>query len=155
MENERISVERITNFNPQLVAELTQIEAEAFGEGGLNYWTFPVLIRHGAVYVLRCNKTICGVADVIKDWIDPELAFIVGFSIREGERGRGLGYRFLTGIIEELRGDGIRKIQLTVDPKSERAIRLYRKAGFKQIAKLTDEYGPAVDRLLYELELKD
>ncbi len=155
MNHERIAIERITEFNSRLVDELSQIEAEAFDDGALNRWTFPVLIRHGAVFVLKCDNRICGVADIIKDWIDPKLAFIVGFAIKEGERSKGLGYKLLSGIIDELRGDGIKKIQLTVDPKSERAINLYRKVGFKQITELTNEYGPKVDRLLYELELED
>ncbi len=155
MNNERITIERVTEFDSQLIDELSQIEAGAFNDGALNRWTFPVLIRHGAVFLLKCDGKICGVADIIKDWTDPKLAFIVGFAIKEGERGKGLGYKLLSGIIDELRGNGIKKIQLTVDPKSERAVSLYRKAGFKQLAELANEYGPSVDRLLFEFELED
>lgn len=150
----RITVKRVTEFDARLIDELTLIEAEAFNEGGLDHWTFPVLIRHGAVYMLECDGNICGVADIIRDWLDPELAFIVNFVVRREYRGRGLGFKFLSDLIKRLRDDDVKRIQLTVSPDNSRAIGLYRKVGFKQISELPDEYGPAVDRLLYELELE-
>lgn len=147
-------ITQITEFDTKLVDELTRVEAEAFGDGGLDRWMFPVLIRHGAVYVLDCAGRICGVADIIKDWLDPELAFIYNFAIRKEYRGKGLGRVFLSGVIERLRDYGVRRIQLTVAHENSRAISLYQGAGFRQIAELPDEYGPGADRLLYELELE-
>ncbi len=150
---QELTVERLSEFDTQLLYELSRVEAEAFGEGGLNHWTFPVFIRHGAVFVLKCGDELYGVADVLKDWKDPELAFVVGFSIREGRRGMGFGAQFLHGLLCWLRNEGIKKIQLTVDPEYKQAISVYRKAGFKQVAELADEYGPGIDRLLFELDL--
>lgn len=155
MNNEQITVTRITEFNIQLINELTMIEAGAFGDGGLNRWTFPVFIRHGAVYVLKCGDKMCGVTDIIRSWRDIRLAFIVGFAIREGERGKGFGCRLLDGLIKGLKNDGVKKIQLTVDPDNKSAIKLYGKFGFKAIADLPNEYGPAIDRQLLELELEE
>lgn len=155
MNNENITVERITEFNTQLIDELTMIEAEAFGDGGLNRWTFPVFIRHGAVYVLKCGGKICGVTDIIKSWRDTGLAFIVGFAIKEGERSKGYGCRLLDELIEGLRNDGIKRIQLTVDPGNESAIKLYSRFGFKVIADFPNEYGPAINRKLLELKLEE
>lgn len=150
---EPIVITRISEFDTQLLDLLSHIESEAFGEGALNHWTFPVFIRHGAVFVLKCGDVLCGVADALKDWKDPELAYIVGFAIEKGQRGSGLGTRFLHGLIEKLRDEGVKRVQLTVDPDCKPALRIYRKAGFKQIAELADEYGPGIDRLLYELQL--
>jgi len=147
------TVVRLSEFDTRLLDELSHVEAEAFGEGGLNHWTFPVFIRHGAVFMLKCGDALCGVADVLKDWKDPELAFVVGFAIQRGKRGMGFGTQFIHELIRRLRDEGIKKIQLTVDPECEQAISIYRKAGFKQIAELADEYGPGIDRLLYELDL--
>ncbi len=150
---QELTVERLSEFDMQLLDELSQVEAEAFGEGGLNHWTFPVFIRHGAVFVLKCGDVLCGVADVLRDWKDPELAFVVGFTIREGRRGMGFGAQFLHELLHRLHNDGIKMIQLTVDPGCKQAISIYRKAGFKQVAELADEYGPGIDRLLFELDL--
>ncbi|MBE0448442.1 MAG: GNAT family N-acetyltransferase [Actinobacteria bacterium] len=149
-----ITINRVTEFNTQLINELTLIEAEAFDGGGFNRWTFPVIIRHGAVYTVECNGTICGVADIIRDWLNPQLAFIINFVIRKEYRGRGLGFMFLSDIIKRLQDNDVKRIQLTVSPENSQAISLYRKAGFKQVAELLNEYGPAADRLLYELELE-
>ncbi|MHB8840574.1 MAG: GNAT family N-acetyltransferase [Candidatus Aquicultor sp.] len=150
---QELTVERLSQFDTRLLDELSRVEAEAFGEGGLNHWTFPVFIRHGAVFVLKCGDALCGVADVLKDWKDPELAFVVGFAIREDRRSMGFGTQFLHELLRVLRDEGIKKIQLTVDPECKQAISVYRKAGFEQVAELADEYGPGIDRLLYELNL--
>jgi len=150
-----LTIERVTEFDGGLISKLTQIEEESFGDGGLDRWTFPVFIRHGAVYVLRCDGKICGIADLMKDWTDPGLVFIVNFVITKSCRGKGFGGIFLRGIIEKLYEEGIAKVQLTVAPGNAVAIRLYSRNGFKQIAELSNEYGDAVDRLLYELELEE
>ncbi|HZD60152.1 MAG TPA: GNAT family N-acetyltransferase [Anaerolineae bacterium] len=147
-------LKRITKFDTQLIDELTLIEEEAFDDGGLNRWTFPVVVRHGMVYVVECDGTICGIADIIKDWFNPQLAFIINFVVRKEYRGRGLGFMFLSAIIKRLQDNGVKWVQLTVSSENSQAIGLYRKAGFKQVAELPDEYGPTADRLLYELELE-
>jgi len=155
MNHKLLTVERVTEFDSELINKLTEIEEEAFGDGGLNRWTFPVFIRHGAVYILRCDGGICGIADLMKDWADPKLAFIVNFVITKDSRGKGFGAVFLRDLIDKLREDGLNKVQLTVAPDNAEAIRLYSKVGFKQVAELSNEYGTAVDRLLYELELEE
>ena len=130
------------------------MEAEAFGDGGLNSWTLPVFIKHGAVYVYKKDGVICAIADIIKDWLDPELVFIVGFLVRKELRGKRLGPKFLSELLAALKDDGARVVQLTVDDKNSRALELYTKAGFKNIAELPDEYGPGIDRILLELGLE-
>lgn len=145
---------RLTEFDTGLIEELTAMEAEAFGDGGLNHWTFPVFIKHGAVYVYKKDGAICAIADIIRDWLDPELVFIVGFLVRKELRGKRLGPEFLSELLAALRADGARVVQLTVDDKNSRALELYTKAGFKNIAELPDEYGPGIDRILLELGLE-
>lgn len=154
MNHKLLTIERVTEFDSELINRLTEIEEEVFGDGGLNRWTFPVFIRHGAVYILRCDGGICGIADLMRDWADPKLAFIVNFVIAKDNRGKGYGAIFLRSLIDNLREDGIGKVQLTVAPDNAAAIYLYSKVGFKQITELSNEYGAAVDRLLYELELE-
>lgn len=155
MNHKLLTVERVTEFDSELINKLTEIEEEVFGDGGLNRWTFPVFIRHGAVYVLRCDGEVCGIADLIRDWADLKLVFIVNFVIAKGSRGKALAAIFLRKLIEKLRADDVNKLQLTVAPDNIAAIHLYDKIGFKQVAELSNEYGTAVDRLLYELELEE
>ncbi|MDI6816083.1 MAG: GNAT family N-acetyltransferase [Actinomycetota bacterium] len=145
---------RLTEFDTGLIPELIMMEAEAFGDGGLNHWTFPVFIKHGAVYIFKKDGAICGIADIIRDWFDPGLVFIVGFLVRKELRGKRLGSRFLGELLTALKRDGVRAVQLTVDDKNSRALELYKKAGFKNIAELSDEYGPGIDRMLLELGLE-
>lgn len=147
-------VSRISEFDAQLIEEFSSIEKEAFNDGALNRWSFPVVIRHGAVYVLKCDGIICGIADVIKDWADPGLAFIYNFVIRKDYRQKGLSGRFLEGLIAQLGADDIRKIQLTVSFYNEPALKAYYGAGFEKIKELKNEYGPFEDRLLLELDVR-
>jgi ribosomal protein S18 acetylase RimI-like enzyme len=148
------TVLRITEFDTQLIEEFSSIEKEAFSDGALNRWSFPVVIRHGAVYVLKCDGTICGIADVIRDWVDPGLAFIYNFVIRKAQRRKGLSGRFIEGLIAQLKADNVRKVQLTVSFYNEFALKAYYKAGFEKIRELKNEYGPFEDRLLLELDVR-
>jgi ribosomal-protein-alanine N-acetyltransferase len=147
-------VSRITDFDTGLIEKLTAIETEAFEDGGLNRWSFPVVIRHGALYVLKCNGAICGIADIIKDWHDPHLAFIYNFVIKKDQRGKGLSGIFLDRLVVELAKERIFKVQLTVSANNEPALKSYSKAGFVKIDELKNEYGLQEDRLLLELDVR-
>ncbi|MBI4733502.1 MAG: GNAT family N-acetyltransferase [Rubrobacteridae bacterium] len=148
------SIHKITEFDTQLIGELSSIEGEAFDDGALNRWSFPVFIRHGAVYVLKCDGIICGIADIMKDWDDFGLAFIYNFVIKKDFRGKGLSIEFLSQLIPALAEENVRKVQLTVSGDNSPAVSSYLKAGFKETAYLRNEYGLKEDRMLLELDVR-
>jgi ribosomal protein S18 acetylase RimI-like enzyme len=58
---------------------------------------------------------------------------IYGFVIEERHRGRRLGTRLLTAVIEQLRGEGMADVGLEVDPENTPAVRLYERFGFETV----------------------
>jgi [ribosomal protein S18]-alanine N-acetyltransferase len=149
-----ISIQRIKEFDSDLIKELSQIENQAFGDGALNRWSFPVFIRHAAVYVLKYEGVICGIADVLKDWGDARLAFIYNFVIDEKYRGKGLAAGFLSELVNVLIEENVQKVQLTVSKDNKPALSSYLRAGFEKVSYLENEYGFKEDRLLLELDVR-
>ncbi len=79
-----------------------------------------------------------------------------GIAILAAYRGRGIGEALLRSALEWARAVGIRKMTLGVFATNERAIRLYRKFGFEEEARLRGQVvldGQPVDEVLMALWL--
>ncbi len=130
------------------------IEKQAFGEAGLDAWSLVPLVRHGKVLALKYGNEVIGGAQFMRDWSDPAKAYLVGIAVDSSFRGKGLGTRFLSACIELLKTEGIKCIELTVDPQNYGAVKVYEeKLSFRTVAQRKNEYGPKEDRLVMELEL--
>ncbi len=80
----------------------------------------------------------------------------LGVAILPAHRGRGLGEALMRAGIDWAREVGVRKLKLGVFATNERAIRLYRRLGFVEEARLRGEVvlqGEPVDELLFALWL--
>lgn len=58
------------------------------------------------------------------------VAHIASVGLMPSVQGRGIGRRMMEGIIERLKGDGIKRIELTVASDNPRAMWLYESLGF-------------------------
>src|SRR3990172_8082134 len=123
----------LSELTPALLEKLTLIEKDNFGEGGLNEWTLPVVAKYGRVFVFKERNEIKGLAELVKDWSDSKLAFLIGFSLKKKYQGQGLGKIFLKKILKSLESEGILRLRLTVSPENTSALNLYQKFGFKKI----------------------
>jgi RimJ/RimL family protein N-acetyltransferase len=83
----------------------------------------------------------------------------IGMAIVDGHRGAGLGRQLLHAAIEWARGAGCHKMQLEVWPHNERALALYRRAGFAEEGLLRRHYrrrnGELWDAVVMGLLLDD
>lgn len=129
------------------VQRVADLEAQAFGAGGLNAWSLVPLGRHGRVFGCVEGEEMIAAAQVFRDWERPELAYLVGISVDDRFRGRGFGTQFLKAIHNQLALEGIGSLELTVDPRNVAAIRVYRdKLGYRVVDQRPAEYGPGEDR---------
>ncbi len=143
-------VELVKNFNQNLIQRLVQLESEAFGIGGMNEWHLVPLIRHGRVYITRSHEGIVnGLVQYFLDWNNPQKAYMMGVSIAKEYRGKGVGTRFIKETFVALGKEGIKEVELTVDPKNIAAVKVYQnKLGFQEIDFRKNEYGEGEDRLV-------
>ncbi|HWP95483.1 MAG TPA: GNAT family N-acetyltransferase [Syntrophomonadaceae bacterium] len=146
-------VELIRTPEPKLIQRLVELESLAFKTGGWNEWTFVPIIRHGLVFCFRLKGEVIGVAEYMRDWEQPSLAYLFGISIEEDHRGQNLGTILLRDSMEELKRQGISNVELTVSPENHPAIAVYRKLGFEIIEYRKNEYGDGEDRLAMSLAL--
>ncbi|WP_305984880.1 GNAT family N-acetyltransferase [Roseibium sp. MMSF_3544] len=83
-------------------------------------------------------------------WLEllPREAVGVDLSIAdEKDLSRGIGTRVLQAFVDKLRQDGYERIIIDPDPTNQRAVKAYRKAGFRE---MPDLLGKTDDSLLME-----
>jgi len=157
-----ISFRILKSFDASLISKLIKLEVDNLGrEAAVNQWQLPVLIRYGKFVVAENeNGDIIGVCEMLRQWGQPGQAgqawqppgaFIHSFYIEESFRNRGIGKNLLENIIDILKKDGFKSVQLTVDPDNKPALSLYGKFGFVKKLLEIGEYGEGRDRILMEL----
>lgn len=89
----------------------------------------------------RATAEVAGYAVVM--WI-PDEVHLLNLSVAGPLQGRGLGRAMLDWLMRDAGRRGARGMMLEVRPSNDRAIALYRSAGFGQIG-LRKRYYPAAD----------
>lgn len=149
-----MKVELLKNVDLAMLQRLVQLEAEAFGDGGLNEWHLVPFIRHGRVFVASEKEEAIGLIQYMRDWENPRKAYLIGVSIAKERRGQGLGTLLMQTSLQALQQENIAEVELTVDPDNKGAIKVYAgKLGFVAKETKIDEYGPGEDRLVMMLSL--
>jgi ribosomal-protein-alanine N-acetyltransferase len=147
-------LELIQDNEKKIIARLVQLDADAFGRGGLSEWHLVPMIRHGRVFVWKEDEVIVGSVQYILDWDHPRKAYMFGVSVAKGWRGRGVGAALLKESFRALYREKMEDVELTVDPENTAALKLYRdKLGFVDTEYLANEYGEGENRLVMKLSL--
>jgi ribosomal-protein-alanine N-acetyltransferase len=138
-------VYQLEEFDLELMARLTQLERIAFGEGGMNQWMLAPHVRYGRVFCLEYADEIIGVMEFMSCCKEPDTCYLAGISVDPKYQNRGFGRFFLDEALSRVKEDGFTRVILTVAPKNDRAIHLYRSFGFEEGELLVDVYGPGED----------
>jgi ribosomal protein S18 acetylase RimI-like enzyme len=129
--------------------ELVRLEAydfEVFGATGLRTYDLAVVAQAGAVLVAWLDGETVGSCQLLRTMDEPMFLYVVGFYLRPGWQGRGLGRKLLLKVAEESRGLGAEGLLLTVSPTNTRAYNLYISAGFVDEDFVPHFYGAGEDR---------
>ncbi len=146
----------LKSFDANIISKLIKLEVDNLGsQAAINQWQLPVIIRYGK-FVIAENEQgeIIGVCEMLRQWGQPGQtpgAFIHSFYIEEAYRHRGIGKNLLENVIDILKKDGFKSVQLTVDPENKPALNLYGGFGFEKKLLEIGEYGEGHDRFLMEL----
>ena len=148
-----ISFRVLNSFDTSLICKLIKLEVDNLGqEAAVNQWQLPVIIRYGKFVVAENEHgDIIGVCEMLRQWEQPLDAFIHSFYIEEAFRHRGIGKNLLENVIDILKKDGFKSVQLTVGPDNKPALSLYGSFGFEKKLLEIEEYGEGRDRFLMEL----
>lgn len=150
----KCNIEIVEEYNQELLDKLVKLEKEAFGRGALNKWHMAPFINHGKVFVIYDSGEPIGLAEVLRDFDNPNLAYIFSLAITSDYMNQGLGSQLLDYILQWLQKLGIKEVELTVDPENEYACYIYEeKFGFERIEIRESEYGRDEPRLVMKLSL--
>ncbi|MBT2413214.1 GNAT family N-acetyltransferase [Streptomyces sp. ISL-12] len=84
-------------------------------------------------------------------------SWILGLCVTQDRRRHGLGRELMREILVRLRGAGVERVRLTVEPSNRAAIRLYRSLDFRpeppDKGLRRDYFGPGMHRRVMRLDL--
>jgi ribosomal-protein-alanine N-acetyltransferase len=146
-------IEQLRENDLSAVAAIVELDAQAFGSGGLNAWHLLPLIRHGLVFIYREQSQIAGSVQYMRDWSKPDSAYMYGITVGKTWRGRGIAGRLIAESLAILVQLGIKCVELTVAPENTAARRIYERLSFRQTDYRENEYGPGEHRLVMQLFL--
>lgn len=93
---------------------------------------FTEILSTRTLYVVAVEEELVSTYRLIsKTDRQAHTIYLGGFAVLPSYQGKGLGTKVLDHIKKEAIGQGKKRIELTVDIRNERAIALYRKAGFE------------------------
>jgi ribosomal protein S18 acetylase RimI-like enzyme len=125
-----IRVEEVAQVTPETVKTLIEIDLQTFAESTFSQYTALAVLHSGQVFVLRVDDIIVGTCVCLRNWKQVDEALVLTMGIRPGWRGRGLGQRFVQGVLSALKRCGVAQVSLLVDKSNFRAIKTYQDVGF-------------------------
>lgn len=123
-------VDEVHDLTPELVATLVEIDLHTFAESTFSSYTAAAFLRFGRVFLLKADDVVIGTCVCFRSWDRPNEVQLLSMGIRPGWRGRGLGQKFVTGVLDRLRARGVRAVSLMVGRDNRRAIKVYTDVGF-------------------------
>ena len=120
-------------MTPELVRTLIDIDVQTFAESTFTPYTAAAFLKGGRVFLLRADEVVIGTCVCLRSWERPNEAMLLTMGIRPGWRGRGLGQRFVSGVLERLKARGLRSVSLLVGKNNRRAIKVYSDVGFAPV----------------------
>jgi ribosomal-protein-alanine N-acetyltransferase len=107
----------------------------------------------GTLFALRSADEVVGFAVV--RWIVPDLD-IVNLAVASERRGRGLGARLLSFLLDHASAIGVKSVFLEVREGNQEARKLYGNAGFTETQRRPGFYlNPIEDAILMRREMSD
>ena len=134
------------------LAEIVKMEADYFADK----WSENSVLAHiknKKVILLRFGETLLGYCIFMTAADEGE---ILRIAVDKRLRGAGLGKKLLSGVLCEMKEDGIGEVFLEVRSGNESAIALYKSVGFQEIGIRKGYYRDnGEDAKLFKLEIKE
>ena len=111
-----------------LVEQLLKIDAAAYADGALEIFDLVALLRHGRVYVAVEYDEVLGSVYFLRNFDDPDCAFLYSINIVDPEATPNLATSLLNIAFADMKSSGIKSVEVNVDPTNYRALKIYRES---------------------------
>lgn len=93
---------------------------------------FDDLIRTGCFFVYELSSTVAAFVRVARSvGRCSHVAYVGTLAVAPGYQGQGIAKKLISMIIDELKQEGIKRIELIVESDNPKAISFYKKFGFE------------------------
>ncbi len=150
-----IGVEEVSRVDADLVRTLIEIDLQTFAESTFSPYTAAAFLQNGRVFLLRADEAVIGTCVCMRAWDRPSEAMVLSMGIRPGWRGRGLGQRFVSMVLDKLKARGLRSVSLLVGADNRRAIKVYSDVGFKTVSDAATDPRSSNPLLLMRLQFQN
>ncbi len=148
-----MKIVQVSIEDEEIMNGIVEMEKSTFGRfGGVNLWILKPIVNFGRVFAVLEKGKVIGAAEFMVAFDRPEV-FLYGFSVMEEYREKGIGTNLLVHGENYFKQFGIKVVSLTVDPKNEKAITLYKNLDYYIDTLKIDEYEPGVDRYIMKKNL--
>jgi len=129
----------LTEASPRDAAAIAALHGASFHRG----WSEAEVERLLVERNVMTHRALLGaaLAGFIMSRRAADEAEILSVAVAKARRGRGLARDLLQLHLRRLAGDGVRAVFLEVDETNVPAIRLYRRAGFRDVGKRPNYYA--------------
>ncbi|MFF9058167.1 GNAT family N-acetyltransferase [Streptomyces sp. NPDC101213] len=146
---------RIRAATEEDLPRIVRLDEESFPSAPYPYFVLRQLLASfpDFVFVVDMGEELGGY--VLSTPPDAARSWILSLGISPPLQRQGLGRQLMTRILGRLRTRGVRLVTLSVEPRNDTAIALYRSLGFTPDpdGPRPDYFGPGEDRLLMTLTL--
>lgn len=109
-----------------LVEQLVQIEAKAYGGEALDVFELIAMLRHSRVYVAVEYEEVLGYVYFMRNFDDTDKAFLHSINIVNIQETPNLATSLLNIAFADMKTFGIQVVEVNVDPANYRALKIYR-----------------------------
>ena len=138
-----------------LVEQLVEIESSSYDEGSaLDVFELVSMLRHARVYVAVENDTVVGSVYFMRNFDNPDKAFLHSINIVNPQKYPNLGISLLNVAFTDIQSSGIKIIEVNVDPNNAGALKKYKEQlGFIESDKLESNIFDGEEILMLKKEL--
>jgi ribosomal-protein-alanine N-acetyltransferase len=132
---------RLSEAGSRDAAAIAALHAASFRRGWSEQEVEGLLLdRHVIAHRALAGAKLAGF--IMSRWVEDE-AEILSVAVARAQQSRGLARSLLTLHLRRLAGLGARAVFLEVDEHNQPAIRLYHRAGFREVARRPNYYAAA------------
>lgn len=117
---------QIKERDTDLIEQIVKIEQNTFAGEALNIFELIAMLRHARVYVAVDYDEVLGYVYFMRNFDEPDRAFLYSINIVDPKANPNLAAKLLNISMSDMKAFGIKSVEVNVDPKNYRALKIYR-----------------------------